>query len=61
MRWEEGKKWQAKVERLKNLLKEKERDNESLSKQLGTLKDLFARSVEKFGCRAQDFYLKMQE
>ncbi|XP_031135781.1 centrosomal protein of 290 kDa isoform X4 [Sander lucioperca] len=43
VRWEEGKKWQAKVEKVKNSLKEKERENESLSKQLGTLKDLYAR------------------
>ncbi|XP_039663330.1 centrosomal protein of 290 kDa isoform X4 [Perca fluviatilis] len=43
VRWEEGKKWQAKMEKVKNSLKEKERENESLSKQLGTLKDLYAR------------------
>ncbi|XP_070829211.1 centrosomal protein of 290 kDa isoform X6 [Chaetodon trifascialis] len=43
VRWEEGKKWQAKMEKMKNSLKEKERDNESLSKQLSTLKDLYAR------------------
>ncbi|XP_032378767.1 centrosomal protein of 290 kDa isoform X10 [Etheostoma spectabile] len=42
-RWEEGKKWQAKMEKVKNLLKEKERENESLSKQLSTLKDLYGR------------------
>lgn len=45
MRWEESKKWQAKVEKVKNLLKEKERENESLSKQLSTLRDLYSRSV----------------
>lgn len=33
------------MEKVKNLLKEKEQDNESLSKQFGTLKDLYARSV----------------
>ncbi|XP_076589771.1 centrosomal protein of 290 kDa isoform X8 [Chaetodon auriga] len=43
VRWEEGKKWQAKMEKMKNSLKEKERENESLSKQLSTLKDLYAR------------------
>ncbi|KAL7402497.1 hypothetical protein ABVT39_015766 [Epinephelus coioides] len=43
VRWEEGKRWQAKMEKVKNLLKEKERENESLSKQLSTLKDLYAR------------------
>nr|XP_014264583.1 centrosomal protein of 290 kDa isoform X2 [Maylandia zebra] len=43
VRWEEGKKWQAKMGKVKNSLKEKERENESLSKQLSTLKDLYAR------------------
>ncbi|XP_015227719.1 PREDICTED: centrosomal protein of 290 kDa isoform X1 [Cyprinodon variegatus] len=43
VRWEESKKWQAKMEKVKISLKEKERDNESLSKQLSTLKDLYAR------------------
>ncbi|XP_074532941.1 centrosomal protein of 290 kDa [Halichoeres trimaculatus] len=43
VRWEEGKKWQAKTERMKNSLKEKERENEALTKQLSTLKDLYAR------------------
>lgn len=43
VRWEEGKKWQGKMERMKSLLKEKERESESLSKQLGTLKELYAR------------------
>lgn len=45
MRWEEGKKLQAKMEKVKNSLKEKERENESLSKQLSTVKDLYARLV----------------
>lgn len=43
MRWEESKKWQGKMERMKSLLKEKERESESLSKQLNTLKELYAR------------------
>ncbi|CAJ1056113.1 centrosomal protein of 290 kDa isoform X1 [Xyrichtys novacula] len=43
VRWEEGKKWQAKMEKLKNSLKEKERESEALSKQLIMLKDLYAR------------------
>ncbi|XP_029910436.1 centrosomal protein of 290 kDa isoform X3 [Myripristis murdjan] len=42
-RWEEGKKWQARMDKVKNALKEKEREAESLSKQLTTLKDLYAR------------------
>lgn len=43
VRWEEAKKWQSKMERMKSLLKEKERESESLSKQLATLKELYAR------------------
>ncbi|XP_026168307.1 centrosomal protein of 290 kDa isoform X2 [Mastacembelus armatus] len=43
VRWEEGKKWQAKMEKVKNSLKEKERDNESLLKQLSTSKELYGR------------------
>ena len=44
-RWEEGKKWQAKMEKMKSLLKEKERETETLTKQLSTLKELYGRSV----------------
>uniref|UniRef100_UPI0037E88129 centrosomal protein of 290 kDa isoform X2 n=1 Tax=Semicossyphus pulcher TaxID=241346 RepID=UPI0037E88129 len=43
VRWEEGKKWQAKMEKMKTSLKEKEQENESLCKQLSTLKDLYGR------------------
>lgn len=43
VRWEESKKWQGKMEKLKNLLKERERENELVSKQLRTLKDLYSR------------------
>ncbi|KAM7415149.1 hypothetical protein PAMA_019800 [Pampus argenteus] len=46
-RWEEGKKWQAKMEKVKNALKEKERESETLSKQLGTLKDLYGRQEQE--------------
>ncbi|XP_034391812.1 centrosomal protein of 290 kDa isoform X5 [Cyclopterus lumpus] len=45
VRWEEGKKWQSKMEKVRASLKEKERENESLSKQLATLKDLYGRSA----------------
>ncbi|XP_061139376.1 centrosomal protein of 290 kDa-like isoform X1 [Syngnathus typhle] len=41
--WEEGKKWQSKLEKMKNALKDKEQENDSLSKQLGTIKDLYGR------------------
>ncbi|KAK7881896.1 hypothetical protein WMY93_030305 [Mugilogobius chulae] len=38
-----GKKWQTKLEKLKTTLKEKESENEAVSKQLNTLKDLYSR------------------
>ncbi|XP_058500486.1 centrosomal protein of 290 kDa isoform X2 [Solea solea] len=43
VRWEEGKKWQGKVEKVKHSLTEKERETESLSKQLNMLKELYSR------------------
>lgn len=46
IRWEEGKKWQAKVEKLRSVLKEKEREVETLSKQLNVIKDLYTRFDE---------------
>uniref|UniRef100_A0AAY5L8N9 Centrosomal protein of 290kDa coiled-coil region domain-containing protein n=1 Tax=Esox lucius TaxID=8010 RepID=A0AAY5L8N9_ESOLU len=50
VRWEEGKKWQARMEKVKNTLKDKERETESLTKQLSTLKELYARlEQEKAG------------
>lgn len=45
VRWEEGKKWQARVEKVRNVLKEKEKEVDSLSKQLSTIKELYSRSV----------------
>lgn len=44
IRWEESKKWQTKVEGMRNKLKEKEGEVHSLSKQLSTLKELFAKA-----------------
>nr|XP_011743052.1 centrosomal protein of 290 kDa isoform X5 [Macaca nemestrina] len=44
IRWEEGKKWQAKIEGIRNKLKEKEGEVCTLTKQLNTLKDLFAKA-----------------
>ncbi|XP_055483807.1 centrosomal protein of 290 kDa [Psammomys obesus] len=44
IRWEEGKKWQTKVEGMRNKLKEKEGEVHSLTKQLSTLKELFAKA-----------------
>uniref|UniRef100_A0A4W6C3K1 Centrosomal protein 290 n=1 Tax=Lates calcarifer TaxID=8187 RepID=A0A4W6C3K1_LATCA len=49
VRWEEGKKWQAKMEKVKNSMKEKEREKESLFKQLSTLKDLYGRLEQEKG------------
>ncbi|XP_064199089.1 centrosomal protein of 290 kDa isoform X4 [Anguilla rostrata] len=43
LRWEEGKKWQARLESVRNKLREKERESESLTKQLSTLKELYGR------------------
>ncbi|KAA0724451.1 Centrosomal protein of 290 kDa [Triplophysa tibetana] len=43
LRWEEGKKWQGKMEKIRNVLKEKEKDVDSLSKQLTTIKELYSR------------------
>nr|XP_012613307.1 centrosomal protein of 290 kDa isoform X5 [Microcebus murinus] len=44
IRWEEGKKWQTKMEGIRNKLKEKEGEVCTLTKQLNTLKDLFAKA-----------------
>ncbi|XP_062931235.1 centrosomal protein of 290 kDa isoform X2 [Cynocephalus volans] len=44
IRWEEGKKWQTKIEGIRNKLKEKEGEVCTLTKQLNTLKDLFAKA-----------------
>ncbi|XP_057693788.1 centrosomal protein of 290 kDa isoform X2 [Corythoichthys intestinalis] len=41
--WEEGKKWQSKLEKVKTALKDKEQENDTLSKQLTTIKDLYTR------------------
>ncbi|XP_072519040.1 centrosomal protein of 290 kDa isoform X2 [Salminus brasiliensis] len=50
VRWEEGKKWQAKMEKVRNILKEKEKETDSLSKQLTTIKELYGRlEQEKVG------------
>lgn len=40
IRWDEGKKWQIKLEGLRNKLHEKEKEAEALSKQLNTLKEI---------------------
>ncbi|XP_077195096.1 centrosomal protein of 290 kDa isoform X2 [Paroedura picta] len=44
IRWEESKKWQTKMEGMKNKLKEKEKEIESITKQLNTVKELFSKA-----------------
>ncbi|XP_041072156.1 centrosomal protein of 290 kDa isoform X2 [Carcharodon carcharias] len=43
VRWEEGKKWQTRLEGVKNKLKEKEKELETMTKQMTTLKELYAK------------------
>ncbi|NXY33837.1 CE290 protein, partial [Pomatorhinus ruficollis] len=46
IRWDEGKKWQIKMEGLRNKLREKEKEADALSKQLNTLKEIYTK-IEK--------------
>lgn len=43
IRWDEGKKWQIRMEGLRNKLKEKEKEADALSKQLNTLKEFYTK------------------
>lgn len=43
IRWEEGKKWQIRMEGLRNKLREKEKEADALVKQLNTLKETYAK------------------
>ncbi|XP_072407908.1 centrosomal protein of 290 kDa isoform X2 [Chiloscyllium punctatum] len=47
VRWEEGKKWQARLEGLKHKLKEKEKELETVTKQITTLKELYAKADQE--------------
>ncbi|XP_069485433.1 centrosomal protein of 290 kDa isoform X2 [Ambystoma mexicanum] len=47
VRWEEGKKWQTKVEGIRTKLREKEKEVDSLSKQFSTLKELYNRADQE--------------
>ncbi|XP_063165029.1 centrosomal protein of 290 kDa [Candoia aspera] len=47
IRWEESKKWQTKADGMRNKLKEKEKEVESLSKQLNTIKELFSKAEKE--------------
>lgn len=43
IRWDEGKKWQIKMEGLRNKLREKEKEADALFKQLNTLKEIYTK------------------
>nr|XP_006114062.1 centrosomal protein of 290 kDa isoform X3 [Pelodiscus sinensis] len=44
VRWEEGKKWQTRMEGMRNKLKEKEKEMDALTKQFNTLKELYSKA-----------------
>lgn len=45
MQWEAAKKWRSRLDKVKRLLKEKEEQNFYLTRQLISIKDLYAKSV----------------
>ncbi|NWX66773.1 CE290 protein, partial [Promerops cafer] len=47
IRWDEGKKWQIKMEGLRNKLREKEKEADALSKQLNTLKEMYTKTEKE--------------
>ncbi|XP_072257323.1 centrosomal protein of 290 kDa [Pyxicephalus adspersus] len=47
IRWEEGKKWQTKLESIRSKLRDKEKEVESLTKQLTTLKELYSKADQE--------------
>uniref|UniRef100_A0A8C5J5E7 Centrosomal protein 290 n=1 Tax=Junco hyemalis TaxID=40217 RepID=A0A8C5J5E7_JUNHY len=47
IRWDEGKKWQIKMEGLRNKLREKEKEADALSKQFNTLKEIYTKSEKE--------------
>ncbi|XP_041873533.1 centrosomal protein of 290 kDa isoform X1 [Corvus kubaryi] len=47
IRWDEGKKWQIKMEGLRNKLREKEKEADALSKQLNTLKEFYTKTEKE--------------
>ncbi|KAM4747907.1 centrosomal protein of 290 kDa [Rhinophrynus dorsalis] len=47
IRWEEGKKWQNKLEAIRNKLRDKEKEMESLTKQFTTLKELYSKADQE--------------
>ncbi|XP_053922436.1 centrosomal protein of 290 kDa isoform X2 [Cuculus canorus] len=47
IRWEEGKKWQIRMEGLRNKLREKEKEADALAKQLNTLKEICTKTEKE--------------
>ncbi|NXY25974.1 CE290 protein, partial [Atrichornis clamosus] len=47
IRWDEGKKWQIRMEGLRNKLREKEKEADALSRQLNTLKEIYTKTEKE--------------
>ncbi|KFQ06211.1 Centrosomal protein of 290 kDa, partial [Haliaeetus albicilla] len=47
IRWEEGKKWQIRMEGLRNKLREKEKEADAVAKQLNTLKEIYTKTEKE--------------
>ncbi|NWU30643.1 CE290 protein, partial [Dyaphorophyia castanea] len=47
IRWDEGKKWQIRMEGLRNKLREKEKEADAVSKQLTTLKEIYTKTEKE--------------
>ncbi|XP_075712918.1 centrosomal protein of 290 kDa [Rhinoderma darwinii] len=47
IKWEEGKKWQSKLEGMRSKLRDKEKEVETLTKQLTTLKELYSKADQE--------------
>ncbi|NXI54883.1 CE290 protein, partial [Chloroceryle aenea] len=47
IRWEEGKKWQIRMEGFRNKLREKEKEVNTLTKQLNTLKEIYTKTEKE--------------
>ncbi|XP_031445492.1 centrosomal protein of 290 kDa isoform X2 [Phasianus colchicus] len=47
IRWEESKKWQIRMEGMRNKLKEKEKETDTLAKQFTTLKELYSKTEKE--------------
>uniref|UniRef100_A0A8B9FCE2 Centrosomal protein 290 n=1 Tax=Amazona collaria TaxID=241587 RepID=A0A8B9FCE2_9PSIT len=47
LKWEENKKWQIRMEGLRNKLREKEKEADALAKQLNTLKEIYTKTEKE--------------